>query len=104
MVQSIIRSDTIAVEKEAYFYLKRIGREQRGCAPMTQEAEEKLWRRMPKNKDGLKVLDNDSLGGGDGTYDGKWWSWDVSTLREMLKDGGFEWVECGIQESIAVFI
>lgn len=104
MYQSVRKSEVIGVNKEAYFYLKRIGRAQRGCDPLSTEIEEKIWKRCHKNKDGLKELDNDSLGGGDGTYDGKWWSWDVSTLRQMLNEGGFTWVEYGERESIAVFI
>ena len=104
MYQKTVKSDVIGVNKEAYLYLKRLSREQRGCKPLTAESEERLWRRCHKNKNGLKELDNDSIGGGDGAYNGRWWAWDVKTLRQMLNDGGFTWVEYGERESIAVYI
>lgn len=97
-------SDVIAVNKEAYLYLNRIGRAQRGCKPLDQDHEESLWKRMRLNNKGLKELDNESLGGGDGTYNGRWWSWDVPTLRQMLIEGGFTWEECGQCEYIDVSI
>lgn len=104
MNQCVRKSEVIGVSKEAYFYLNRISRAQRGCKPLSTDTEKKIWRRCCKNKDGLKELYNDSMGGGDGTYNGKWWSWDVDMLRQMLNEGGFTWVEYGERESIAVFI
>lgn len=104
MKQVTRKSDVIGVSKDAYFYLRRIMREQRGCKPLTEEQEGISWERTTTNKDGLKELDNNSMGGGDGTYYGKWTSWNVDTLRQMLKDGGFTWVEYGERESIEIYL
>ena len=90
----IKRSPTIWVGKESYMYLNRISREQRGCKQLSQEVENKMWnRQLTKAKIGkadkeknLVRLDNDSMGGGDGTYSGKWWSWSISTIKEMLDE------------------
>lgn len=92
-------SEIIGVTKEAYMYLNRICRVQRGCKVLTEELENRLWNRCYK-REGLKVLDDNSLGGGDGTYYGKWTSWNVETLRQMLRDGGYTWVELGTHEYI----
>lgn len=95
-------SEVIGVTKEAYLYLNRIGRQQRGCKPLDQDHEDRLWKRMRLNSEGLKELDDETMGGGDGTYNGRWWSWDVPTLRQMLTEGGFTWKECGSHEYINV--
>ena len=87
------KKQTIWVSKEAYFYLNRIESEQRGCKPMTARQEEKYWNRIPdiKKRENLIQLDDNSLGGGDGTYNGRWWSWNVDTLKTMLDKAGFEY-------------
>ena len=95
-------TEIIGVTKEAYFYLNRISRQQRGCKPLTEVQEDKMWKRCYKNKDGLKVLDDNSIGGGDGTYDGRWTTWNVNTLRQMLTEGGFTYIELGTQEYINI--
>lgn len=94
-------SEIIGVTKEAYMYLNRISRVQRGCKVLTEESEDRLWNRCYKRK-GLKILDDNSLGGGDGTYYGKWTSWNVETLRQMLCEGGYTWVELGTEEYITI--
>lgn len=81
-------SKTILVSKSAYLYLDRVSRIQRGCKPITTEQESKLWKRLPKVK-GKAQLDDNSMGGGDGTYHGRWWGWNVDTLKEMLTEAGF---------------
>lgn len=96
------KTDIIGVDKEAYQYLNRISRTQRGCKPLNEQQEERIWNRSIKNKDGVVELDNNSLGGGDGTYNGKWWTWSVDTLRKMLSDGGFSWIEYGERENIEI--
>lgn len=104
MKQVIRTTEVIGVSKDAYQYLARISRTQRGCKPLDEQQEERIWKRLIKNKDGLKELNNDSLGGGDGTYNGRWWGWNVETLRKMLKDGGYTWKEYGEQEIIELYI
>lgn len=83
---------TILVGKTAYFYLARESRKQRGCKPLSKESENKVWDRIEK-KNGKAVLSDLSLGGGDGTYDGKWWPWSVDTLKKMLDKGGYKYKE-----------
>lgn len=79
-------SQTILVGKESYLYLDRISREQRGCKPLTPDQEDRLWSKCRLNADGLRSCNNYSLGGGDGTYHGRWWSWSVDTLKKMLDE------------------
>lgn len=93
-------SDVIGVSREAYFYLHRRQIRERGCKPFSVEQEDKHWNKLPKNSDGLRELTDLSLGGGDGEYYGKWWSWSVNDLRDMLREGGYTWVELGTMEYI----
>lgn len=86
------KSDTIYISKEAYLYLLRISRKQRGCKPLDEIAEERIWNKIHKVGDKFR-LDDQSLGGGDGTYKGKWWSWSVDTVKTMLTEAGFEYEE-----------
>ena len=96
-------TDVIAIDKNAYFYLNRIQRSQRGCKPLTQEQEDKYWLKLRrKGNDNLVEVDDNSFGGGDGTYYGKWWSWSVKTLRKMLSDGGYTWEERGTIQYICL--
>lgn len=85
--------ESIYIPKEAYLKLQRIGREQRGCKPLSKEQEERMWDRIPeqRKKGDMIRVDKDSLGGGDGTYYGKWTSWDVPTLKRMVEELGFSW-------------
>ena len=85
-------SKTIGVNKEAYLHLDRISRVQRGCKPLNKELEDRMWNRCCK-KNGLKIIDDFTIGGGDGNYYGKWTSWSVDTIKSMLKDAGYSWKE-----------
>ena len=82
---------TIWISKDAYFHLKRIMRQQRGCRPLSVEFEERVWSRIPNfRKRGELVQVHDSeFGGGDGTYYGRWCDWSVDTLKRMLDESGF---------------
>ena len=87
-------SETIYVSKEAYKALNDISRKQRGCKALTSEQYEKMFARMsgePCIKNDLIRLDDLSMGGGDGTYFGKWTRWSVADLKKMLSELGFEW-------------
>lgn len=89
-----MRSETIYVSKEAYKALNDISRKQRGCKALTSEQYEKMFARMsgkPCIKNDLIRLDDLSMGGGDGTYYGKWTRWSVADLKKMLSELGFEW-------------
>ena len=80
----------IWVTKEAYFYLRNEMRKQRGFKPLTKEQKEKMIIYITKNGMSNKIrLDHNSLGGGDGTKDGRWWGWNVVTLKSMLKKAGY---------------
>ena len=85
--------ESIYIPKEAYFLLDERSRKERGCKSISRETQERMWNRMPDcNKKGDMVrVDKDSLGGGDGTYWGKWTSWDVPTLKKMVEELGFTW-------------
>ena len=93
-----VKSDIIGVDRDAYLYLERICRKQRGCRTMTEEQEDRIWRRQTKNTDGLRELHDHSIGGGDGTYYGRWTEWSVETIRSMLKEAGLSWTEYGSRE------
>lgn len=93
-------SDVIGVTREAYFYLHRRQIRERGFNPFSVEQEEKHWNKLPKNASGLRELTDCTLGGGDGTRNGKWWSWSVNELRDMLREGGYTWIEIGTMEYI----
>jgi len=96
-----MKLETIYIPKQAYLQLTKRQRAERGCRPLSEEALEKLWTRIPQaRKDGDFIrVDKDSLGGGDGTYYGKWTSWDVPTLKRMTEELGYSWkqgeeIEC----------
>lgn len=87
-------TDTILITKEAHIFLDRIQRQQRGCRPLTEEQENRIWERMPKyvRKDAeLRRVNDFTYGGGDGTYYGKWWDWPVEDIKKMLAAAGFTW-------------
>ena len=89
-----MRSETIYVSKEAYKALKDMSRKQRGCKALTPEQYAKMFARMsgtPSMKNDLIRLDDNSMGGGDGTYFGKWTHWSITDLKKMLSELGFEW-------------
>ena len=87
-----MKKESIYIPKEAYFLLTQRGRKERGCEPLSEKALESRWAKaLHKRKDNMIRVDKDSLGGGDGTYYGKWTSWDVPTLKAMVEELGFEW-------------
>lgn len=81
-------SNSILVSKDAYLYLDTMSRKQRGCKPLSEDVKAKMLKRVFKSNDLVQLTDN-SFGGGDGTYYGKWWTWNVDTLKEMLTKAGF---------------
>lgn len=86
-------SDTILIGRDAHEYLNRIQREQRGCKPLTQEQKDRQWTRICKVGDtDMRQVCDETYGGGDGTYNGRWWSWSVATVRKMLDEADFEYV------------
>lgn len=86
-----MKQETILIGRDAYIYLDRESRKQRGCNALTIDQYLRRWNRASKDANGLHVTYNFSFGGGDGTYDGKWWDWSVNTLKEMLDKAGYSW-------------
>lgn len=83
----------IAVPRDAFIHLEQLQRKQRGCKPLTDEQLEKIWDKKSKTKTGMIILDDQSMGGGDGTYYGKWNSWSCADLKNILRDAGLSWEE-----------
>lgn len=82
----------IWVTKEAYFFLKNEMRKQRGFKPLTKKQKERILIHITKNGMSNKIrLNHNSLGGGDGTKDGRWWGWNVATLKKLLKKAGYSY-------------
>lgn len=82
----------IWVTKEAYLYLRDEMRKQRGFKPLTKEQKERMIIHITKNGMSNKIrLNHNSLGGGDGTKDGRWWGWNVVTLKKLLKKAGYSY-------------
>ena len=86
-------TESIYIDREAYMFLDRESRRQRGCKKLSKEGEDNLWKRVTGIKclmrNGKKRVDDNSFGGGDGTYYGKWWSWSIPTIKAMLDKAGF---------------
>lgn len=98
-------SPTIWVGKESYMYLNRISRKQRGCKPLTEEAENRMWDRITGyGEQTEKRLDNDSMGGGDGTYYGVWTSWTTEDMKRLLEEGNLSYRNGETIEKIHVCI
>lgn len=98
-------SKTIWIGKKAYFFLEAEGRKQRGCKPLSKEQKEKIWRRikgLSTFKNGQYQITDNHFGGGDGTYNGKWWDWSIDTVIEMLEENGFKYRVGRKQEYIKV--
>jgi len=105
MIQREKVSQTIKVDRNGYFYLRRIERKERGCKPLTEEAEERIWQMITKHGELQEVeLDNDSMGGGDGTYWGQWWPWSVQTLKEMLDAAGIRYTDGKEKRTISIIL
>ena len=92
MVEKVSKS--IIIDKAAYMFLDAESRRQRGGKPLTPAQADRLWERVTlvKNHPGAeKVAVTDlSFGGGDGTYEGRWWAWSVETLKKMLTEAGYQ--------------
>lgn len=103
MNRNIRKSRTLWIGKKAYFFLRREERKQRGCKPLTEKQEENVWRKIkasPNFRNGQYQIDNDSFGGGDGTYEGKWWAWSVDYIMKMLDDNGLSYRKGHVVEYI----
>lgn len=85
--------ERIGVDKEAFFYLVDLSREQRGCGVLTDVARDRIWRRRKETDDDLVILNDESMGGGDGTYYGRWTSWSCEELKSLLQKAGHTWVD-----------
>lgn len=83
----------IGVSKEGFILLETISRKQRGCKPLSDDQMDGIWSRRRKTSDGFAILDDESMGGGDGTYHGKWTSWKCDDLKAILSDAGMTWIE-----------
>lgn len=88
-------SDTILIGKQAHIYLSVIMSSQRGCKPLSNEKYDLQWSRITKYKDTDKrLVDDYTYGGGDGTYNGRWWGWSVDTVKSMLVKAGYDYDDC----------
>lgn len=97
--------NTLIISKEAYFFLEDESRKQRGCKPLNDVQVERFYQRYcRKTPDGRMIVNDDSLGGGDGTYNGKWWSWSCEELKRMLDENGFSYEEGQPEKYIPVYI
>lgn len=95
-------TEIIAVNKAAYRFLYDESRKQRGCKKLSNNDFNEFWDRMRKDSEGLRELDDYSLGGGNGThYYGKWTRWTVKDLRTLLSNAGFTWQERGTRDVTA---
>lgn len=89
-----LTSETILIGKAAHLHLERIQRQQRGCKPLNEDQENRLWDRIPKyvrNGEELRRVNDFTYGGGDGTYDGRWWPWTTEDVKKILAEAGFTW-------------
>lgn len=87
-------SHTIWIGENAYLFLSEEERKQRGCKPRSNLQKEKVWERVkksPRCRNGQYNVSNNSFGGGDGTYNGRWCSWSVEDIIKMLDKNGFEY-------------
>ena len=95
------RLNRIAVNKEAFIYLERLSRAQRGCKPLSPEQLDGIWQRrlaaysnkQSPDVSSLLILDDESMGGGDGSYYGKWSRWSCADLKQILSEAGLTWSE-----------
>lgn len=83
-------SQTLLIGKEAWAFLKNECRKQRGLNPISDSIKDKMWSRRRKVNGKAQIMD-DSFGGGDGTYTGKWTSWSLEDMKGMLDKEGYEY-------------
>lgn len=97
-------SKSIWIGRDAYMYLSREMRRQRGCKPLNEKQEDKRWKDVIRwGRDEKVRVDDDSFGGGDGTYEGRWWPWSVDTLKRMLTDAGYAYEDGEEVRSFSIF-
>lgn len=92
-----MKLNTLIIGKEAYFYLNHLSREQRGTHQLSPEFEEKMWKkveRFSKNcfntQPGETQIDEYTFGG---ARNGKWVSWYIDDLKEILDEAGYPYKE-----------
>ncbi len=83
-------NDCIYIDKDAYFFLRRESRKQRGWPTMNQAEEDEIWDRINK-VDNKRLVTSDSFGGGDGTSTGAWWPWSLDDMKDMLDKAGLQY-------------
>ncbi len=89
-----MKQRSIFVDRAAYMFLDAQRRLQRGDRPLTEREQDLLWeKKLRFCVDGKACLKDGSMGGGDGTAYGKWWSWSIETMTEMLLSAGFSYVD-----------
>lgn len=84
---------TILVNKKAYRYLLDKQCRERGVELFTNSRFDKRWNSHLFNYDGWRQIASGDMGGGDGTYLGKWTSWSVDDLKRILSEAGLGWRE-----------
>ena len=108
MTEREITRKSLYISKEAYMYLSKEQRLQRGCnwSEKVQQHREKAFNRNSVIIDGkiyIKILDYD-MGGGDGTYNGKWVSWSIATIKKMLDIKKLHYIDGEDEKVIEIFI
>lgn len=83
-------SESIFVDKEAYFFLRRESRSQRGWPVMSEAEENEIWGRLNKVND-KRMVNSSSFGGGDGSSTGAWWPWSLDDMKDMLDEAGLQY-------------
>ncbi len=83
----------IGVTRDGFILLEKMSRHQRGCKPLNDDQLERMWQKRAKTPEGFAILDDESMGGGDGTYYGKWTSWSCDDLKSILSDAGMTWID-----------
>lgn len=92
--------EAILISKEAYTYLHNKQREYYGKRPWTEEQAEKWWRRCYKVR-GKQLVTRESYGVNKG---GRWHSWTVPEIKDMLTKAGFEYEDTDPVETIDVYL
>ena len=98
------RTDEIFIGKEAFLYLKRLGRQQRGAKPLSEEVENTAWDRAVKFNRGYPVHDG-TFGGGIGSHDFHTWnSWSVRQVKRILETANLPYIEGEAHEVFDIYI
>lgn len=89
-----MKRETILIGREAHEYLADKQRKEHGYKELSQEAKDKMWRRITmynRSHPDKRIVTDDSYGGGDGTKNGKWWSWSLADIKKMLDEAGYSY-------------